>query len=251
MAAADQRKRTHQHLDELPGLAAATYGDWPIWRYSLPFPTSVMMGSSGTHQLETYLVVGSSWWQVVAQHLPERGRVLDIGCGCAKLARFLAVDPRVQRYTGFDPIRDCIDWCSRFIAPATDGRFEFVHIDLYSGEYNPRGTVRAAELSFPAADGSIDVAVAASLFTHLLEADACRYLAEAARVLAPQGVLILSLHTEPAAGTRYSGDEARIDVDKEYFLSLAEAAGLQLQEDLGSLCGQDALVLRRRTGPSA
>lgn len=238
-----QRKTTFEHLDEAGDLSRQTFGDWPIWIHTVPFPTPVMMGSSGTHQLETYLVVGSAWWQVVGHYLPAGASVLDIGCGCAKVARFLAADPRVASYVGFDPIASCIAWNRRFVTPLTGDRFRFEHADLYSAEYNPRGTLQPAQFRFPADDGSIDVAIASSLFTHLLEADARHYLAESARVLRPGGRLILSLHTEPPAGLDYAGDEARIDVRLEYFLELAGAAGLALVEDLGSLCGQHALVL--------
>ncbi len=90
-----------------------------------------------------------------------------------------------------------------------------------------------------------DLALASSLFTHLLEPDAVHYLGESARCLRPDGRLILSLHTEPPAGMRYAGDEARIDVSLDYFLQLAGSAGLRLVEDLGSLCGQHAVVLGR------
>ena len=247
MNAPQPRKTTFQHLDEIGDLSARTYADWPIWTHTIPFPTPVMMGSSGTHQLETYLVVGSAWWQVIGHFLGERARVLDIGCGCAKVARFLAADPRVASYVGFDPIASCIAWNQRFVLPLTGDRFRFVHADLYSAEYNPHGTLQPSEFRFPAEDGSIDVAVASSLFTHLLEADAGHYLAESARVLAPQGRLILSLHTEPPEGVDYAGDEARIDVRLDYFLDMAARQGLRLIEDLGSLCGQHALVL----GPAA
>lgn len=240
------RKATWQHLAEVQGLESQTYGSWPIWAHTIPFPTSLMMGSSGTHLLETYLVVGSAWAQVVGHYLPERAQVLDIGCGCAKVARFLAVDPRVAGYVGFDPIAVCIDWNRRFVAPRARGAFRFEHADLHSAEYNPQGVLAAREYRFPVADGSIDIAIASSLFTHLLEADAVHYLQESARALRPGGKLILSLHNEPPAGQRYAGDEARIDVEIDYFLELSRAADLHLHENLGSLCGQEALVLERR-----
>ena len=180
---------------------------------------------------------------MAAHYLPENASVLDIGCGCAKTARFLAADPRVARYTGFDPMPSVIAWNNRFGIPYTGERFCFLHFDLYSSEYNPNGQVQACDFRFPAQDSSIDVAIAASLFTHLLEPDAKRYLHETARVLRPAGKIILSLHTEPPEGVNYAGDEARIDVRLDYFLRLAADCGLALVEDLGSLCGQHALVL--------
>lgn len=241
------RKTTHQHLAEVSGLAEATYADWPRWKHTIPFPSPLVMGSSGTHQLETFLVVGSAWAQMLAHFLPSKARVLDIGCGCAKVARFLASDARVGSYIGFDPIEVCIEWNRRHVLPYTGDRFNFVHADLYSAEYNPYGRVDPGSFRFPADEESIDVAVASSLFTHLLEPTAVHYLRESARVLRPEGKLVLSLHTEPGEDSLYAGDEARIDVSIDYFLQLARGAGLALHEDLGSLCGQHALVLTPAT----
>jgi len=89
------------------------------------------------------------------------------------------------------------------------------------------------------------MAFATSLFTHLLESDAQHYLRETARVLKQGGLAFISLHIEPAAGTRYSGTEARIDVDADYFVELAGKAGLRLKERPGDLCGQEIVVLER------
>ncbi|MGQ0799315.1 MAG: class I SAM-dependent methyltransferase [Pseudomarimonas sp.] len=243
------RKTTHQHLSELIDPATQTYGDWPVWKHTIAFPSSVMMGTSGTHLLETYLVVGTAWQQVISYYLPDASGagadILDIGCGCAKIARHLVADPRVRSYRGFDPMQACVEWCQRFVAPLGGERFCFEHIDLYSSEYNPQGRVHADQFVFPLTDQSIDIAIAASIFTHLLEPDARNYLRQSARVLRPGGRLILSLHTEPANGLVYTGDEARIDIQLDHFLDMVTESGLTVEEDLGSLCGQHALVLSK------
>jgi SAM-dependent methyltransferase len=61
--------------------------------------------------------------------------------------------------------------------------------DLFNARYNPAGTQSADAYTFPYGDGRFDFALATSVFTHLLEAQADRYLAEAARTLAPGGRL--------------------------------------------------------------
>ena len=121
--------------------------------------------------------------------LHPSSRVLDVGCGAGRIARVLA--PRLRppgSYDGFDVMTEAIDWCARHYG-GTSVPFRFVHADIHNALYNPSGTVAAAEYRFPYADESFDLVLATSVFTHLLADTASRYLAEAARVLAPGGVL--------------------------------------------------------------
>lgn len=236
---------TFEHLCLAGDLSFETYKDWPHWKHCIPFPSTVMMGTSGTHLLETYLAVGVAWWNVIETVLPTNAQVLDVGCGCGKVARHLALEERVGRYIGFDPIKACVEWNSRYIRPRAKGIFEFIFADLHSQEYNPAGTVSPRTYRFPADQSCIDVVLASSVFTHLLESDAIHYLKESARVLKRGGVAVMSIHDEPPAGVVYSGTEARIDVCAKYFVELASAAGLVLKEDLGSLCGQRAFIFSR------
>jgi SAM-dependent methyltransferase len=237
------QKKTFQHLDEQSDLGIKTYSDWPIWKYTIPFPSTVLMGSSGTPELGRFLAIGSAWAQVVGHFMPINASILDIGCGCSKTARFLASDPRVKDYFGFDPMRDCIEWSNRYVKPYTEDRFLFEFVDLQSNEYNPYGTIKAESYRFPIETNSIDTVIAASVFTHLLEPATRQYLDQIGRVLKAGGCAIFSLHTEPAKDQNFSGNEGRVDVNLGYFLALAKSAGLSLLEDLGSLCGQEAIVL--------
>ena len=52
----------------------------------------------------------------------------------------------------------------------------------------------------------------------------------------------LCLHADGVPLRTRSGDERRIDVDSEYFVELAHAAGLRLVERLGVLCGQETFL---------
>ena len=237
---------TFEALANTPNLTAtSTFADYPVWTHTLALPPQMLMGSTGTYDLAPFLLVGHAWAQFVSHFLAPDSRVLDIGCGCGKTARHLVNDRGVARYVGFDVLKLSIDWSNRFLTPASQGRFEFHHANLSNEMYNPHGAFPASEYRFPVADATVDVAFAASLFTHLLEADCRHYLRETARVLKPGGLAIISLHIEPAAGLRYSGSEARIDVDVDYFVGLAVEAGLNLKERPGDLCGQEMLVFAR------
>ncbi len=113
--------------------------------------------------------------------------VLDIGCGVGRVALPLAgfLDPN-GRYIGFDVSRRAVKGCrERFAAIRPDFRFEW--LDLRNGDYNAGGALAEIEARFPCDDGVIDLAFAASVFSHVRIETIARYLAEAARVLKPGG----------------------------------------------------------------
>ena len=114
--------------------------------------------------------------------------VFDYGCGCGRLARQLMRGGYApQKYVGIDPHRGMIEWCRTNItarAPA----FEFRHHDVFQEFMNPDGQLDS--LPLPAGDGEVTLFLAWSVFTHVFERDAAYYLAEIARVLAPDGVAI-------------------------------------------------------------
>ena len=114
-------------------------------------------------------------------------QVLDIGCGNGRVAAQLAPFLNCGGYVGFDISRRGIQACRRQFGSQRHMRFE--HLDVWNGEYNAKGKVAEIETIFPAADASIDLAFATSVFTHMRMPGVKRYLAEAARVLRAGGRL--------------------------------------------------------------
>lgn len=121
--------------------------------------------------------------------LKPTDRVLDIGSGIGRMARPLAHHLDGGTYDGFDVNPAGIAFCAERYAAAGHPGFTFTVADLYNSRYNPAGTQSATAFTFPYADATFDFALATSVFTHLLEGEADRYLAEAARTLAPGGRL--------------------------------------------------------------
>jgi SAM-dependent methyltransferase len=112
-------------------------------------------------------------------------RVLDIGCGLGRMAAPLTTYLTTGSYCGFDVVKPGIESCRRRFASYP--QFEFDHVDVYNGKYNPKGRIRPSEFRFPYGDAEFDFAFASSVFTHMLSTDVERYLRETARVLRPGG----------------------------------------------------------------
>lgn len=100
--------------------------------------------------------------------------VLDWGCGCGRIARWTAPDIVAARgtFTGSDLNPKVVAWCAANLP----------------GRYVANGLQPPLALD----DGSMDLAYAQSVLTHLTEATAIAWLAEVRRVLRPGGLALLT-----------------------------------------------------------
>jgi SAM-dependent methyltransferase len=101
-------------------------------------------------------------------------RVLDWGCGCARVSRYFLPLPGCQ-LTGVDVDPDNIGWCRANL---------------------PAGTWDVVPLRPPTRlpDAAFDLAFGVSVFTHLKEPDQFAWLAELQRVLRPGGLALMTFH---------------------------------------------------------
>lgn len=136
-----------------------------------------------------FTAIGSQFLQFFIKYggLAPEHRVLDVGCGCGRMAvplmKYLSPS---SSYEGFDIMRIGIDWCQRHIA-RHDSRFGFKLANIYNKSYNPKGNIQPSEFVFPYPDASFDFVFLTSVFTHMLSADMRHYLSEISRVLKPNG----------------------------------------------------------------
>jgi SAM-dependent methyltransferase len=245
-----------------PWLSLLQHGQFPIDNDDVsrhrtlfvPLPNGALRQTVSQPELHYFYFIGEAYANLVLDYLQDMEKrnvltnsrlVLDIGCGVGKTARFLALDRRIQ-YVGFDIFAPAIAWARQAFEPFFGARLRFVHFDGISAFYNPRGTVAARDYEFPVADDSVDVALAASLFTHLLPDDCVAYLRQTYRKLQQSGRAVFSIKPPPRDSiAEYSGTEQSIAVSKDHFVDIARESGLCLFKDMGFICGQQVLIFER------
>jgi SAM-dependent methyltransferase len=197
--------------------------------------------------------------------LRRDAHVLDIGCGIGRLAVPLTqyIDPARGSYDGVDPVRSGIDWCASIVTPAY-GNFRFHHLDIRHAIYNPTGAIGGSEVVLPFGPAAFDFVAMISVATHLPAAELRRYAAETARVLSPEGTLMLTAfvmtrNPEPAPRNRDprldfkrtgDGPEWHVDAanpmgavafDDGVIEEIVDAAGLEVRrKSLGTWRGRPA-----------
>jgi SAM-dependent methyltransferase len=189
-------------------------------------------------------------------------RVLDVGCGVGRMAvpllDFLSPE---GSYEGFDVVPGAVDWCRQNLS-TRNPRFRFQLADIRNEYYFAAGNFAAEDYVFPYADGSFDLVILTSVFTHLMPAATANYLKEIRRVLKPEGRSFITwfvindesrrliaegksaLHlVHPHAGiltTNPSAPEEAVGFDEDRLRAMYEDAGLVLRSPIyfGQWCGR-------------
>jgi SAM-dependent methyltransferase len=161
----------------------------------------VMSGFSTYKKLSNLLVEYSRSWETSA-------RILDWGCGCGRLFRYLPQGV-LPRLVGADIDSDNIEWC----------RANFPGAEFHVAPLLPPTLLPENEF---------DVIVGISVLTHLQEPIEHAWLQELSRIARPGALLLLTIHG-PAAGARanLSEEQYREWIDRGF-------VNLGLSEDLGS-----------------
>jgi ubiquinone/menaquinone biosynthesis C-methylase UbiE len=111
----------------------------------------------------------------VGQNATDVMSLFDFGCGCGRIAPWLHRYMPQAKYTASDIDHEAVLWCQ-------------THLPFLSAYEN--GPIPPLTFS----DGSFDLIVAISLFTHLDEAMQFAWLRELQRVLQTGQLLVMSVH---------------------------------------------------------
>jgi SAM-dependent methyltransferase len=114
-------------------------------------------------------------------------RVLDVGCGCGRMAASILPYRTSGVYEGFDVIPSLVDWCRANIVPLyPTARFQ--QMDLYNKTYIPQGTIQPKDFRFPYGDNAFDFTFLTSVFTHMPPPDVVKWGLRVERAGAPHAV---------------------------------------------------------------
>jgi len=115
-------------------------------------------------------------------------RILDWGCGCGRVAQHLLEDESLS-VTGIDIDPENVEWCRR---------------NLTRGKFSTVGLFPPTEFK----NESFDLAFAISVLTHLTEDAMDKWLEEMQRLIRPDGLLLVTIHSvhsllEVAGGVKH------------------------------------------------
>jgi ubiquinone/menaquinone biosynthesis C-methylase UbiE len=113
--------------------------------------------------------------QQINHPLNQFKTILDFGCGCGRVFRYIRKQAADAKMYGTDIDVEGIEWCRQNIPNATFSTNPFTPPSNFS-------------------DGQFDFVYAISVFTHLDEDLQNLWLAELKRIVSPGGILLLSVH---------------------------------------------------------
>ena len=155
-----------------------------------PFPPMELRQITAAPDLPEFLWTGlvdmdciMTLYEKAAGHTnSKRSTILDFGCGCGRMARFLNNYPASHTIHACEVNPDHVNWCQNNLS-------------------NVQTSLSYPLPPLPYKDQMFDLIYGLSVFTHLPESSATKWLLEMKRVLRPGGILIVSIHGMTALNT--------------------------------------------------
>jgi SAM-dependent methyltransferase len=146
-------------------------------------PPLPLVQTIGSHNYDHFRQNGARFFRDIADRLQivETSRLLDLGCGCGRMAIPFANFLKQGRLFGCDVWPEGIAWCREHLT--ADGKASF-HLQAAENNYYFNAFDKSRENKFILdwlPDNELDASFAISVFTHLIRNDAQSYLNEIAR----------------------------------------------------------------------
>jgi trans-aconitate methyltransferase len=154
-----------------------------------PVPPARLRIRIGSANPDNYLASGPRLYKRLKKHVSKYAsiedfdKVLDWGCGCGRITRYMLDSVPATRLYGCDIDPDAISWMQNAFPGSS-----FTHINPYPPT--------------PYADGFFDFIYGISVFTHLNEDLQFKWLAELRRVTRIDGILAMSVHGDTSTDPR-------------------------------------------------
>lgn len=190
-----------------------------------------------------HLLMGSQFWieYFSKGYLTADSDIVEIGCGCGRIAMHLNAEYFRGTYLGIDIDPEMIDYCRSYLPSP---RFTFSLSPQTSSTYRGADNLSTAPGDFTiAAPNSKDFVFSTSLFTHLLEKEMGFYLRESFRALRDNGTMVMSFFCleyvdlgkpwtfSHRMGNAFIDDEkypeAAVGYSKDYMIKLAGESGFR------------------------
>ncbi len=171
----------------------------------------------------------------VKKLIQQDSSVLDIGSGIGRIAIPLTSYLDHGKYEGFDIMKPGIRWCQKNITTRFP-QFRFTQVALSNDLYRNSGH-SASQFVFPYPDAHFDLAIATSVFTHMLPEEVMRYMEEIHRVLKTGGQAYLTffiLNSTSSEQMKRKGNEFHFQYDHGTFRLMNEevkSANVAYDED--------------------
>ncbi|MFL5295972.1 MAG: class I SAM-dependent methyltransferase [Phenylobacterium sp.] len=146
-------------------------------------PPLPLIQTIGSHDLAHFRDNGSRFFREIASRLllTEASTVLDLGCGCGRMAIPFVNFLTEGRFYGCDVWPEGIAWCEENLTSRGNASF---HLQPAANNYYFTDFEASKKNDFKLEwleDGVLDASYAISVFTHLIREDAQSYLSEIAR----------------------------------------------------------------------
>jgi ubiquinone/menaquinone biosynthesis C-methylase UbiE len=230
-------------------------------RDELTPPRRLIFLASGVSDPKIFSTIGEEFLRYFIElgELKPNEKVLDVGCGCGRMAvpltKYLGGE---GSYEGIDIVPDSINWCKENVTPKHPN-FRFQLADIYSEFYNPKGKYEVSNYRFPYENDSFDFIFLSSVLTHLLPQGTENYFSEIARVLKRNGRCLISFFLLNSESLKVSHAEFGHDwgvyhtkskrvpergvaYDERFIRGLYEKYGMNIMEPIhyGSWCGRES-----------